>query len=151
MRPVLPLAAIGRKLEAAGVVRSRYAFDLVRWSVTETAQAGAYRFDHPAPVTEVYARIARGDVYTKAADVRRAQTSSILRRAWNRPAWARDQDFLDAAVSQTALVADLDPAATSLEGYLFPDTYRFPPTMTAAQIAAAMVQALPRRRPRNWD
>ena len=60
---------IGRKLESAGVVRSRYAFDLVRWSEHRTLQAGTYRFDHPAPVAEVYARIARGDVYTKALTV----------------------------------------------------------------------------------
>ena len=57
---------IGRQLESAGVVRSRYAFDLVRWYMHGTLQAGTYRFDHPAPVAEVYARIARGDVYTKA-------------------------------------------------------------------------------------
>ena len=50
------------------------------------------------------------------------------------------QDFLDAVVSQRRLVADMDPGAVSLEGYLFPDTYRFSPTASAAQIAAAMVR-----------
>ena len=50
------------------------------------------------------------------------------------------QDFLDAAASQTELVADFDPGAKSLEGYLFPDTYRFSPTVTAMQIVAAMVK-----------
>ena len=34
-----------------------------------TLQAGTYRFDHPAPVTEVYERIARGDVFTKTLTV----------------------------------------------------------------------------------
>jgi UPF0755 protein len=38
------------------------------------------------------------------------------------------------------LVADLDPKAKSLEGYLFPDTYRFPRKATPAQIAAKMVR-----------
>jgi UPF0755 protein len=50
------------------------------------------------------------------------------------------QDFLDAAVNQTGLVADLDPGAKSLEGYLFPDTYRFARTATAGQIAATMIR-----------
>ena len=50
------------------------------------------------------------------------------------------QDFLDTARRQTALVADLDPGAKSLEGYLFPDTYHFSPKATPAQIAAAMVK-----------
>ena len=38
------------------------------------------------------------------------------------------------------MVADLDPGAKSLEGYLFPDTYRFARKTTPAQIAAAMVR-----------
>ena len=37
------------------------------------------------------------------------------------------QEFLDVAVQERSLIADLDPAAKSLEGYLFPDTYRFAP------------------------
>jgi UPF0755 protein len=41
---------------------------------------------------------------------------------------------------QTWLVADLDPSAGSLEGYLFPDTYYFARKATPAQIAAAMVR-----------
>jgi UPF0755 protein len=43
-------------------------------------------------------------------------------------------------VKQVELVADLDPKAKSLEGYLFPDTYRFPRKATPAQIAAKMVR-----------
>jgi UPF0755 protein len=37
-------------------------------------------------------------------------------------------------------VADLDPKATSLEGYLFPDTYYFGRKATPAQICATMVK-----------
>jgi UPF0755 protein len=48
--------------------------------------------------------------------------------------------FLDAVASETALIADLDPAARSLEGYLFPDTYHFSPKATPTQMAAAMVR-----------
>jgi UPF0755 protein len=62
--PGSSVVAIGRMLETAGVVRSRYAFDMVRWLRRGKLQAGVYLFDHPAPVTEVYARIARGDVVT---------------------------------------------------------------------------------------
>jgi UPF0755 protein len=50
------------------------------------------------------------------------------------------EDFMAAVASQTGLIADLDPGAKSLEGYLFPDTYRFPPTVTAVQIVTAMVK-----------
>jgi UPF0755 protein len=131
---------IGRQLEAAGVVRSRFAFDLVRWFGHGTLQAGVYRFDHPAPVTEICARIARGDVFTKSLIVPEGANIFDIAARVERAGLGTRQDFLDAAVSQRNLVADLDPEAKSLEGYLFPDTYRFSPTVTAAQIAAAMVQ-----------
>lgn len=132
--------AIGRKLEAAGVVRSRFAFDLVRWYRHGTLHAGLYRFDQPAATTEVYARIARGDVFTKTVTVPEGANIFDIAARVEQAGLATRQDFLAAAESQTALVADFDPGATSLEGYLFPDTYRFSPAMTAAQMAAAMVR-----------
>ncbi len=132
--------AIGRKLETAGVVRSRYGFDLLRWFRHGTLQAGVYRFDHPAPATEVYARIVRGDVFTLSLTVPEGANIFDIAARVEQAGLGTRQSFLDAAVSQTSLVADLDPEAASLEGYLFPDTYRFSPTATAPQIAAAMVR-----------
>jgi UPF0755 protein len=40
---------------------------------------------------------------------------------------------------QTSLIHDLDPDAPTLEGYLFPDTYRFPRRVTAETVIATMV------------
>ena len=37
-------------------------------------------------------------------------------------------------------MADLDPGAKSLEGYLFPDTYRFARNASPVQIAATMIR-----------
>ncbi len=132
--------AIGQKLEAAGVVRSRYAFDLVRVFWRRKLQAGVYRFDHPAPVLEVYARIVHGDVATVTVTVPEgANLFDIAGRVEQAGLGTRDQ-FMAAAVSQVSLIADLDPRAASLEGYLFPDTYKFPPTATPAQMVAVMVR-----------
>ena len=50
------------------------------------------------------------------------------------------EDFLKVAQSDTALIADLDPKARSLEGYLFPETYEFSRLMTMHDMAAAMVK-----------
>jgi UPF0755 protein len=132
--------SIARKLEGAGIVRTRYAFDLVRSYSHGTLHAGTYRFDHPMPVTEVYAQIVHGDVYTKSLTVPEGANIFDIAARVEQAGLGTRQEFLLAAVKQTSLIADLDPTATSLEGYLFPDTYRFPPTVTAAQIAAAMVK-----------
>lgn len=132
--------AIGRKLEAAGVVRSRYAFDLVRWLRRGKLQAGVYQFDHPAPVTEVYTRIARGDVVTISLTVPEGANVFDIATRVEQAGLGTHQEFMAASVSQVGLIADLDPGARSLEGYLFPDTYRFPPKATAVQIVTAMVR-----------
>jgi UPF0755 protein len=50
------------------------------------------------------------------------------------------EDFLKVAQSDTTLIADIDPQARSLEGYLFPDTYQFTRMMTMHEMAAAMVR-----------
>jgi UPF0755 protein len=132
--------SIGRQLEAAGVVRSQFGFDLLRFVRRGRLRAGEYRFDHPASVTEVYDRIARGDVYTIALIVPEgASVFEIAARA-QQAGFCTRQEFLEAAVEQVGLIDDLDPSAKSLEGYLFPDTYRFGRTIGADGIIAAMVR-----------
>jgi UPF0755 protein len=131
---------IGRQLESAGVLRSQYAFYVLRWVKHGTLKAGAYKFDHPAPATEVYSRIARGDVYTVALTVPEGATIFDIATRVEQAGLGKKRDFLQAAVDDASLVADIDPDAKSLEGYLFPDTYRFSPPVTAGQMAAAMVR-----------
>jgi UPF0755 protein len=140
LAPGSSTARIGQQLEAAGVVRSQYAFDLMRWWKRGTLRAGEYRFDHPAPVTEVYARIARGDVFTIAVTIPEGSSIFEIAARLEQAGFGAAQGFLDAAVNQARLVADLDPGAKSLEGYLFPDTYYLPRKFTPAQICAAMVR-----------
>ena len=132
--------AIGQKLEAAGVVRSQFAFDLLRWVKRGRLLAGEYRFDHPAPATEVYARIRRGDVYTISLTVPEGANMFDIAARVESAGLGTREDFLNAATKETGLVADLDPAAKSLEGYLFPETYRFARTVKPTQIVAAMVR-----------
>jgi UPF0755 protein len=131
---------MGQELEAAGVVRSRYAFDLMRWVKRGRLKAGEYRFDHPAAVTEVYARIVRGDVFTKAVVFPEGSNLYDIAARLEQAGFGSRQSFLDGAAGQVSLVADLDPGAKSLEGYLFPDTYHFPRKFGPPQICAAMVR-----------
>lgn len=131
---------IGKLLEAAGVVRTRYAFDLVRSVQHGRLKAGEYRFDHPVTPLEVYGRIAGGDVYTVSVTIPEGANMFDIAARLEQAGFGPEQQFLDEATRQTKLVADLDPQAKSLEGYLFPDTYRFARKATSEQIAAAMVK-----------
>ena len=132
--------AIATQLEQAGALRSRYAFDLLRAVKGGKLIAGEYRFNHPAPATEVYARMVRGDVYTRALTIPEGYNIFDIAQAVEAAGFGSRDAFLAAEKSQTALIADLSPNATSLEGYLFPDTYRFARRVAPAQILAAMVK-----------
>jgi UPF0755 protein len=132
--------AIAAQLQRAGVLRSRFAFLLLRAVKGGKLMAGEYRFNHPAPATEVYARILRGDVYTIPLTIPEGYNTFDIAQAVESAGLGSRDAFLAAEHSQTALIRDLSPNAPSLEGYLFPDTYRFTHHTTPAQMLAAMVK-----------
>jgi len=136
---------IAAQLEQAGVVRSRYGFDLVRlaglWKGS-SLKAGEYRFEQTATVPEVYARIARGDVFTLSVTIPEGATRFEIAAKVAQAGFLHitKEDFLAASVAETPLIHDLDPKAKTLEGYLFPDTYRFQRKVSAAQVVSTMVR-----------
>jgi UPF0755 protein len=132
--------AIAAQLEHAGALRSRYAFDLLRAVKGGKLIAGEYRFNHPAPATEVYARMTRGDVYSIPLTIPEGYNIFDIAQAVHSAGLGSADAFLAAERSQTDLIADLSPNATSLEGYLFPDTYRFTRHVPPSQILTAMVK-----------
>jgi UPF0755 protein len=131
---------IGQQLESAGVVRSRFAFDLMRLMKRGTLRAGEYRFDHPATLTEVYDRIIHGDVYTKTVTIPEGASIFDIAARLEQAGFGSRRSFLATQANAVSLVADIDPGAKSLEGYLFPDTYYFARKATGAQICAMMVR-----------
>jgi UPF0755 protein len=131
---------IGRQLEEAGVIRTRYAFDLTRLIERGTLQAGEYRFNQPLPLIEVYEHIARGDVFTIAVIIPEGANCFDIAERVQAAGFGSSRTFLEAVIGQANLVVDLDPGAKSLEGYLFPDTYRFSPKASPDEILAVMVR-----------
>lgn len=131
---------IASLLAVRDVIRSRYAFDLLRLIRGGKLQAGEYRFAQPASVLEVYARLHRGDVYFRTVTVPEGYNLFDIAQAIEDAQLGSKEAFLAAARKDVHLIADLDPGATNLEGYLFPDTYHFQKMQTSDQMAAAMVK-----------
>lgn len=130
---------IARQLAGEGVIRSRLAFNF--WVVThagQTLKAGTYRFAEPASAIRVFRRLAQGDVFFYSFTVPEGFNRYDIAHALQHDKIVSAAAFLSAS-QDPGLVRDLDPAAVSLEGYLFPDTYRIPPGSSATQIAALMV------------
>jgi UPF0755 protein len=135
-------SAIGAQMARKGIIRSRYGFDILQLRRGGTLKAGEYRFDHPVPVGEVYDRLVQGDVYTRALSIPEGFNIFDIAAAVEAAGFAKRDDFLAAERRHTELIADLlppDMRSESLEGYLFPDTYRFSRHATPLQILTAMV------------
>lgn len=135
-------STIAQKLESAGLLRSRYAFLAIRRVHGGTLHAGEYRFDHPLVPGDIYRRLVKGDTYTRTLTIPEGYNLYDIAAAVEAAGLGNAQDFLAAARRDTGLVADLDAAhpPASLEGYLFPDTYKFSPHATPDQMLAVMVK-----------
>jgi UPF0755 protein len=115
---------IAGMLAEAGVVPSRWDFLLARMVKRgRVLQAGEYRFNQPASPMEVLGRIARGDIFFYELVVPEGKNMFEIAAAVEDLGLFKASRFL-AAARNPALIRDLDPLAPSLEGYLFPDTYR---------------------------
>lgn len=133
-------AGMARRLADAGVVRSARTFRLAVWlrGSSRRLQAGEYRFDRPMTAAEVVDRIARGEVHVRALTFREGLTIREMASVFEKAGFGSASEFI-AASKNVGLVREVDPQASDLEGYLFPDTYTLPRRATAAQLVERMV------------
>jgi len=135
------VAGIASRLVAAGVVPDEWTFRAAaRWSGLERRlQAGEYRFAEPASPEMVVGRLARGGVYARSVTFPEGLTMFEAAAAYERSGLGTAADFTRAA-SDGALVANFDPEARTLEGYLFPDTYALPRSAGVDVLVRTMVE-----------
>lgn len=131
---------IATQLKQQGIIRSRYVFLALHEVKRGTLKAGEYRFDHPLPMVEVWNRIRRGDVYTVALTIPEGSNLFDIATRVEAAGLGSKAAFIAAAKQDASLIGDLDPTAPSLEGYLFPDTYRFARHTAPQEMMAAMVK-----------
>jgi UPF0755 protein len=130
--------AIATQLQKQGVVRSRWAFLLVRMLHPRASlQAGEYRFAGDATPAQVFEKIRRGDIFYEEFTVPEGSNIFDIAGLLESSDTIRPADFLKAA-ADPASVRDLDSTAPNLEGYLFPSTYRVTHKTTARQLCRAM-------------
>jgi UPF0755 protein len=141
LRPGFSSKRIGAELKKGGIIRSQLAFDF--WRVTHPKlklKAGEYRFEKRASLPEVYQRIARGDVVIHTVTIPEGYTMFDIAKAIEDAGLGSAADFVHVAETETQLISNFAPQASSLEGYLFPNTYEFTRTETMEEMAATMVR-----------
>ncbi len=131
---------IASRLAAAGVVADEWLF---RFAVRRSGrdrelQAGEYFFDAPLSPLAAVTKIADGRVHLRPITFPEGLTLSEMAAVVEAKGFGSAAAFA-AAASRPALIADVDPDATDLEGYLFPETYSLPRAATVGDLVAAMV------------
>lgn len=141
LRPGFSTRRIANELRSAGVIRNADAF--IIWHYLHhrrSLKAGEYLFEKTANTVEVHKRLVRGDIYVHTVVIPEGFNVFEIAQAMQDAGLCSSQKFLDAAMNGSSLIADIAPEATTLEGYLFPNTYEFTRTQTTTEMLAAMVK-----------
>jgi UPF0755 protein len=131
-------ASIATTLRNAGVIQ--YAWQI--WAArllnpSAKLQAGEYRFAEPASVLTVFDRIRRGDIYFFEFTVPEGSNRFDIARLIANNGTVSAGDFIEASADARS-IHDLAPQAPSLEGFLFPSTYRLSHSTTAVDLCRLM-------------
>ncbi|MEO8276539.1 MAG: endolytic transglycosylase MltG [Thermoanaerobaculia bacterium] len=134
------------RLERAGWIRSAFlARAYFRWGLhSPDLLAGEYEFDPTLSTVGILEKLRRGEIRTFPATLIEGLTLRESAEALA-AAGVADASRLRTEFASPLRIAALDPAATDLEGYLFPDTYRFTHATSEREIADALIAAFRRQ------
>ena len=128
-------------LVQTGVLRRRLPFIVyIRYKDLERQiKAGEYSFSKAATPGEIARRLVRGDVTFRSVTIPEGLTAGdtielLAKNGLGNPGNLRQ------LLSKTDLIRDIDPKARNLEGYLFPETYRFGSRVDSETVLKNMVQ-----------
>jgi UPF0755 protein len=143
------VADVAGKLEDAGLVRHHVLFQYVMWKqgVAGLIQAGEYEFAPPLTIADIADTITRQPLSEyEESDVRFLEGWTLAQMAEHLTATTHisGEEFLAIVNNPHDHVDDYDfvrvlPLHTSLEGYLFPDTYRIDSQSTAQTLVRKML------------
>jgi len=131
---------VASSLVQRGILARRLPF-LLRYFIGRAQhrlKAGEYLFDRPLRPIDVYQKLIRGDIYLHPVLIPEGSDRFDIASILNRDLKINPENFLR-ITQDTALIRDLDPQAPTLEGYLFPDTYRFPRNVSPAAVVETML------------
>ena len=115
-------------------------------------KAGEYRFPSPISPLGILRKLEEGEErlsrFTIIEGWSRYEIAAAMARIPELKLASPDEAL--ALMNDTTAIRDLDSAATNLEGYLYADTYNFPPDTTASAMIAAMVKRFRQQWKPEW-
>jgi UPF0755 protein len=133
-------AEVARDLAAAGIIRDPRILQYWLRATGRAGQihAGSYEFSGGQSVREVAEALLRGRVLLRPITIPEGVTRWQVAEAVEAAGFGVYEEALR-ATGRAELIADLDPDATDLEGYLFPDTYMAAESATPDAVVEMMV------------
>ncbi len=137
----LTLAATAEVLEEKGVVRSALALRLYfLWHGTDSrVVAGEYRFPAGVTLGDVHRMLVEGRVVTHRVSIPEGLTIEQTARLLEEKGVVPSKEFIAAARDPALARRLLGVEVSSLEGYLYPDTYAFAHGVGARAVIRRMV------------
>lgn len=131
---------IAQDLKEAGIIRKKGPFLLAYKLIYShrSLKAGEYEFLLPVSSKEVLSAITEGRVYLHPLTIPEGLTRKEIALLLESSYFIDAKEFLEAS-SGPEEISNWDKDASSLEGYLFPETYHFPKGTPAEKIIEAMV------------
>jgi UPF0755 protein len=135
------LGPIAQRLEAAGLVRRAWAFEAVarHREFEAKLQRGEYRLSPAWPMVKILEQLAGGHVVTHEVVVPEGFTAAQIADRLAAAGLVERGAFLG-VVRDPASARALGVEGESLEGYLFPETYRFARGLAPQEVARAFVE-----------
>ncbi len=137
-------AAVLSKLSAEGIIRHEWPLKLYLklTGSGSTLKAGEYDFPSPISPLMVLAKMQQGQRRLNRLTIIEGWTRWDIARAMLQVPQFKLSTEAEALelMNNVSLISDLDPKATNLEGYLFPDTYEFPPETSGSELVEIMVK-----------
>ncbi|HCS49450.1 MAG TPA: endolytic transglycosylase MltG, partial [Candidatus Aminicenantes bacterium] len=133
-------SAVARLLEERGIISSRHSF-IMSYRLffhPRKIRAGEYALTSPLKAKEVLDILVKGKVYLHAVTVPEGLTAQEIAPLIV-PFLDGGQDGFMAAFRDVGIIGPIDREANNLEGYLFPETYSFPKSISSTDAVAAMV------------
>jgi UPF0755 protein len=123
-----------------GILRTRlpFLFYLRYANSGRHIQAGEYRFTEAATPKQIAQRLLHGDVFYRSLTVPEGLTAEEIFDLIEKSGLGNRAE-MEQAFEKTEWIRDLAPNARNLEGYLFPETYRFNRKADSETIIKAMV------------
>src|SRR6185295_17712946 len=148
-------SSVINKLADEGIIKHKWPLTIYLKLTANGSQLKAGEYDFPSPISPlgVFARLREGEQRLNRLTIVEGWTRWDIANALYKIPELHLADPAAALplMNNVSLISDLDPLATNLEGYLFPDTYDFPLDTKPEEVIAIMVKRFRKEWKPDWS